>query len=95
MKNRNKAIEKIERAVKGIEDAIHQRRQDVLAVTTIEQLAKFRECFLHILKSISLGDIPEKNNRDLGISKVVVDQWPFDLDLGLFIVEAEQAYKNL
>jgi hypothetical protein len=64
-------------------------------VTTVEQLEKFKMCLLQALNLISMDDVPEKNKRELGMAGVVVDQWPFDLELGLLIVEAEQAYKSL
>jgi phosphoribosylformimino-5-aminoimidazole carboxamide ribonucleotide (ProFAR) isomerase len=95
MKNYKNAIRKITLAVEGIDKAILVGDQEVFDVTTIEQLERFKVCLLRVLKLVSLDDIPEKNNRELGLARVIVDQWPFDLELGLLIVEAEQAYKTL
>lgn len=95
MKNNKNAIRKITLAVESIDKAIAVGAQEVLDVTTIDQLEKFKLCLLHVLNLVLLDNIPEKNDRELGLARVIVDQWPFDLDLGLLIVEAEQAYKNL
>lgn len=96
MKNHNSTVKKITRAVESIDEAIAQGKQEVFAVTTVEQLEKFKMCLLQALNLISMDDVPEKKNkRELGMARVVVDQWPFDLELGLLIVEAEQAYKSL
>lgn len=95
MKNHNSTVKKITRAVQSIDEAIAQGKQEVFAVTTVEQLEKFKMCLLQALNLISMDDVPEKNKRELGMARVVVDQWPFDLELGLLIVEAEQAYKSL
>jgi phosphoribosylformimino-5-aminoimidazole carboxamide ribonucleotide (ProFAR) isomerase len=95
MKNHKNAIRKITLAVESIDKAILVGDQEVFDVTTIEQLERFKVCLLRVLKLVSLDDIPEKNNRELGLARVIVDQWPLDLELGLLIVEAEQAYKSL
>jgi hypothetical protein len=44
---------------------------------------------------IASGNIPHNSNRELGLARVIVDQWTENLELGLLIIDAEQAYKNL
>ncbi|MCK8669441.1 hypothetical protein M1M11_31650 [Pseudomonas azerbaijanoccidens] len=95
MKNIENTIRKITRAVESIDKAISMGDQKVFDVASIEQLERFKMCLLHVLSLVLLGDIPEKNSRELGLARVVVDQWPFDLELGLLIIDAEQAYKSL
>ncbi|AHG43048.1 hypothetical protein N018_23590 [Pseudomonas syringae CC1557] len=95
MKPPNKCIEKITHAVDYISEAINLADPNVLAVTTVSQLEHFKQKLQVVLDFIARNDLPGKENRDLGISRIIVDQWPYDLKLGVIIVEAEQALKGL
>ncbi|WP_116828586.1 hypothetical protein [Pseudomonas syringae] len=83
------------RAIECINEAIKLADANVLAVTTVSQLEHFKQKLEVALDLIAQNDLPEKQNRDLGISRVIVDQWPYDSKLGVIIVEAEQAFKGL
>ncbi|WP_440058879.1 hypothetical protein [Pseudomonas fragariae (ex Marin et al. 2024)] len=88
-------MEKIIHAIKCIDEAINLDDPNVLAFTTVSQLKHFKQKLQVVLDLIAQNDIPEKQNRDLGISRVIVDQWPYDSKLGVVIVEAEKAFKGL
>ncbi len=83
------------RAIECINEAIKLADANVLALTTVSQLEHFKQKLEVALDLIAQNDLPEKQNRDLGISRVIVDQWPYDSELGVIIVEAEQAFKGL
>jgi hypothetical protein len=40
-------------------------------------------------------NVPDREYRELGIAKLITDQWPYSLALGATLVEAEQAYKAI
>jgi len=95
MKDSKKAVELVGRAIAGIDEALLRHRKDVFSSITDNQLVRFKHSLLHVLDMIGSGDIPNNSNRDLGLARVIVDQWTEDLELGLLIIDAEQAYKNL
>ncbi|RMR54683.1 hypothetical protein ALP83_02906 [Pseudomonas syringae pv. actinidiae] len=95
MRSLSRCIEKITHATHCIDEAIKLADPNVLAVTTVNQLEHFKQKLEVVLDLVERNDLPEKQNRDLGISRVIVDQWPYDSKLGVIIVEAEQAFKGL
>ncbi|WP_122282790.1 hypothetical protein [Pseudomonas syringae group genomosp. 3] len=88
-------MEKIIHAIKCINEAINLADPNVLAFATVSQLDHFKQKLQVVLDLIAQNDLPEKQNRDPGISRVIVDQWRYDSKLGLIIVEAEKAFKVL
>jgi len=95
MKDSEKAVQKIEIAVQAIAEEIMRNKNNSLSFTTNEQLEQFKAVLAATLNKINLGSVPEKSDRNLGLAKVIVDQWPYDFGLGVKVVEAEQAYKDL
>ncbi|YCH29939.1 hypothetical protein M1D48_17655 [Erwinia sp. D4-22] len=95
MKNKAKAAAKIRSALDGLNEVLVKNDMAVLSVSSSAQILKFIQLFDVALKNINSDDIPPKSNRELGIARVIVDQWPFDIELGEVIIEAEQAYKSI
>lgn len=91
----NKAVAKIQKAIDELEKAITTKDIKVLSVSSVSQLSKFKETFSIILTIIKSDNLPPKDERFIGISRVVIDQWPFDLELGSIIIDAEQAYMEI
>lgn len=60
-----------------------------------EQISRFIKVFEITLQKIASDTVPSKNERALGIANIVADQWPFDLELGSLVIEAEHAYKEI
>lgn len=87
-------IYKIQNAICKIDDAIVEIPFELRAVTSVEQLIEFKDEFFGALEKILKNKLPEKHNRELGISKIISDQWPFDSKLGAILIFAEQAYKT-
>ncbi|WP_231670293.1 hypothetical protein [Pseudomonas quasicaspiana] len=95
MKDSEKAVQKIEVATQAITEEIMRNKNNALLFTTNEQLEQFKAVLDVTLNKIILGSVPEKSDRNLGLARIIVDQWPYEFGLGIKIVEAEQAYKDL
>ncbi|MEB6222036.1 hypothetical protein [Pantoea anthophila] len=91
----NRAVAKIQKAIDEIDEAVVTNDIKVLSAISASQLSKFKESLSIVLTIIKSDNIPPKKERVIGISRVIVDQWPFDLELGNIIIEAEQAYKEI
>ncbi len=59
----------------------------------LEQLVRFRDCFLDALNKVENNTLPPPSNRQLGIAHTVVDSWSIKSKLGEFLINAEHAYK--
>ncbi|UXZ99039.1 hypothetical protein K3169_00710 [Pseudomonas phytophila] len=88
-------MRKIEIATQAIADEIIRNKNNALLFTTNEQLEQFKAVLDVTLIKIIFGSVPEKSDRNLGLAKIIVDKWPYEFSLGIKIVEAEQAYKDL
>ncbi len=90
----DKAMKKKKLAIDGINQAI-DNFNEVQTFTTINQLNHFKEKLMNCEHLIQLNNIPDKSHRNLGISRIIIDQWPFDSELGCMIINAESEYKSL
>jgi hypothetical protein len=95
MSRQNTARRKIEQAIRAIDEALHQPSIEILSVTSVNQLEHFKERLLEALAKIMEDNVPDREYRELGIAKLITDQWPYSLALGATLVEAEQAYKAI
>lgn len=96
MNRRETAKQKIEAALRAIDCALTERTQAVFEITTAAQLIHFKAELLKTLHLILRGEIPEViSHRPLGMAGVITDQWPYNLTLGLIIIEAEQAFEAI
>lgn len=95
MKDSEKTVQKIEIAIQAITEEIMRNKNNSLLFTTNEQLEKFKAVLDSTLNKMNLGSAPEKSDRNLGLTGIILDQWPYEFSLGIKIVEAEQAYKDL
>lgn len=88
------AKQKIEAAIRAIDCTLTERTQAIFEITTAAQLIRFKAELLKALHLILRGEIPEViSHRKLGMASVITDQWPYNLTLGLIIIEAEQAFE--
>lgn len=95
MNNRSRtALLKVNKAIEELDKAILTGNEDIMSVTSSAQLNSFKDKLLKVACEIESDNLRKKSERNLGISRVIVDQWPFDLQLGLLLIEAEQAYKD-
>ena len=95
MKKLNKAVAKIQKAIDELDKAILTKDKKVLSVSSINQLSKFKESFITVLRLIQSDNTPPKNERVLGIARVIADQWPFNFELGSIIIDVEQDHKEI
>ena len=90
------AKQKIEAAIRAIDCALTERTQAIFEITTAAQLIRFKAELLKALHLILRAEIPELiSHRKLGMARVITDQWPYNLRLGLIIIEAEQAFEAI
>ncbi|WP_261455568.1 hypothetical protein [Serratia ficaria] len=90
-----RAEEKIKKAIHELKEVLATHNSTVLAVSSPEQISRFIKVFEITLQKIASDKVPSKNERALGIANIVADQWPFDLELGSLVIEAEHAYKEI
>ncbi len=86
---------KLEAAIEALTEGLLNDSEDRLYFTINIQLENIRDVLSAALAKIMLDDIAEKEQRDLGLTRLITDHWPYDLVLGCKIIEAEQAYKSL
>jgi hypothetical protein len=77
------ALEAVEREILSPR---HQLRQD--------QLGTCRETLRGYLEAIEKDALPPRRERGEGLGRIVMDSWPFDLDLGNLVLQAERAWRN-
>lgn len=58
------------------------------------QLGTCRETLRAYLDAIDKGSLPPRRDRGEGLGRIVMDSWPFDLDLGNLVLQAERAWRN-
>lgn len=59
-----------------------------------EELGTCRETLRGYLDAIDKGVLPPRRDRGEGLGRIVMDSWPFDLDLGNLVLQAERAWRN-
>ncbi|WP_034912087.1 hypothetical protein [Erwinia sp. 9145] len=95
MNNKDNAIFKLKKAINELNKVLAGNNINVLAISSHQQIGEFIKVFEITLQKILSDSIPPKNERTLGIAHLIADQWPFDLELGSIIIDAEQAYKEI
>lgn len=92
--NGSKGLGAIYDALNGLDKALGEDESLINDFSSKEQLVKFRQCLLRVLRELNEGVIPPGNKRSLGIAMIVVNCWPFDFYLGPLLIEAERVYKE-
>ncbi len=95
MNNKDKAVFKLKKAINELNKVLAENNINVLAISSPQQIGEFIKVFEITLQKVLLDSIPPKNERTLGIARLVADQWPFELELGSIIIDAEQAYREI
>jgi len=94
MNDKEKVILAINKVIAELELAIDKNEPKVMLVSSIAQLSKFKNVFINVLNIVNSGILPPKQERNLGMAYIIVNQWPFDLEPGCLIIDAEQSYKD-
>lgn len=95
MINKIKVTAKINKAIEDIDHAILSNDKVILSVTSEEQLKAFKLTFNNVLEIINSDRLPSKSERSMGIARIIIDQWPYNIQLGISIIDAENAFKEL
>lgn len=93
--NKVKAECELKSAIDEIRKLFSSNDKSYSNFTSSNQLLNFIKQFELAIANITNNSIPPKNERSLGIAKMVTDQWPFDFELGESLISAEQAYKDI
>lgn len=93
--NKSKATAKISKAIEEIDHAILSNDKVILSISSEEQLNNFKLTFNNVLEIISSDQLPSESERSLGIARIIIDQWPYNIKLGISILDAENAFKEL
>ena len=77
-------------ALDAIERELASPRHELCPV----ELGTCRETLRAYLEAIDKGALPPRRSRGEGLGRIVMDSWPFDLDLGNLVLQAERAWRN-
>lgn len=86
---------KINKAIEEIDHAILSNDKVILSITSKEQLKAFKLTFKNVLEIINSDRLPSESERSMGVARIIIDQWPYDIQLGISIIDAENAFKEL
>lgn len=95
MINKSKATAKISKAIEEIDHAILSNDKVILSISSEKQLNNFKLTFNNVLEIIRSDQLPSESERSLGIARIIIDQWPYNIKLGISILDAENAFKEL
>jgi hypothetical protein len=87
-----KALGVVAAALNAIDEELQRRREGRGSVSNVEQLVAFRKELVHWYQLLESNALPNKDARRPGMSRVIVDSWPFDSALGQLLISAEKAY---
>ena len=59
-----------------------------------DELGTCRETLRGYLEAIDKDALPPRRDRGEGLCRIVMDSWPFDLDIGNLVLQAERAWRN-
>lgn len=90
MERRNRARTLVASALDAVERELESPRYKLCR----EELGTCRETLRGYLDAIDHDALPPKRNRGEGLCRIVMDSWPFDLDLGNLVLQAERAWRN-
>ena len=92
MSSIEEATDLVKFAIKSLEDELTSSPDPKLIGVPRSQKEVFRQRLEKVLDFLQSGKLPEKTQRDLGLSRAVVDGWPFDSELSEHILKAERAF---
>ena len=90
MDRRDRARTLVVSALEAVEREIASPRHQLCP----QQLGTCRETLRGYLEAIERGELPPRRERGEGLGRIVMDSWPFDLDLGNLVLQAERAWRN-
>jgi hypothetical protein len=90
MDRRDRARTLVASALEAVERELASPRHQLCP----QQLGTCRETLRGYLQAIDRGELPPRRERGEGLGRMVMDSWPFDLDLGNLVLQAERAWRN-
>ncbi|WP_444943655.1 hypothetical protein ACJJIK_19745 [Microbulbifer sp. ZKSA006] len=86
------AVKLVKSAIEALDGELSSSPDPKLVNVPKVQKEAFRQKLQKIYDTLSSDSLPEKSQRNLGLSRAVADSWPFDSKLAEEIVKAEKAF---
>jgi hypothetical protein len=90
MDRRHRALELVALALGEVERELSAPRHALCP----EQLASCKAILQGYLASLQRDALPPRRDRDEALGRLVHDAWPYDLELGQVVRQAERAWRN-
>ena len=90
MDRRVRARELLEQALSEVEDELTVRRHALCP----EQLGACRTTLRGYLSALDGDALPPRRHRTEALGRLILDSWPFEVQLGQVILRAERAWRN-
>ncbi|KPI15697.1 hypothetical protein OK074_2142 [Actinobacteria bacterium OK074] len=87
-----KALTAIGQALSGIDEDLERHAAGQGNVSSPEQLSEIRNQLTQMASQLSSSQLPPREQRLRGASRVITDSWSSDNPLGSKILEAERLY---
>jgi len=92
MSSIEKTIKLVESALKSLDGELSNSPDPKLANVPRVQKEAFKQKLQKIISILALGSLPEKCQRNFGLSRAIADNWHFDSKLGKEIAKAERSF---
>ena len=83
------------RAIEAVDEELNAHKSGRGRVGNLRQLAAFRDNLKTMKHQIESGNVPPRDERLMGMGRIIADSWPYDNELGKLILEAEQQYLKM
>ncbi len=81
----NQALRELTEEMDKVEGTVDDRNQ----------LFHFKMFLERIIRQLESNRLPNRNEREFGMGRAIVDSWPLDSKLGNLLCSAEQAYRDV
>lgn len=92
MSSIEKATELVKSAIDALDRELSNSPDPKLANVPRGQKVAFKQKLQKMYDTLNSGFLPEKSQRNMGLSHALADSWPFDSRLAGEIVKAERAF---
>ena len=92
MSSIEQAIKLVKSAIEALDGELSSSPDPKLSNVPKVQKEAFKQKLQKIYDSLNSGSLPEKSQRNLGLSRAIADSWPFDSKLAEEIAQAERAF---
>lgn len=91
----NEVLIMIDTAIVDLNIELEKNEQGKEGISSTEILTKIIAILKWMTDTIKTDCLPPKDQRYMGLSRVVLDNWPINSKLGIIIFKIEELYKKL